>query len=318
MDKNKISADAGADVDAGNRVEGPQEAQEGALTIADVNMSGLEEKAPREADNGVREQKAASKPKKQHGKGVLIGFLVFLTLISVGFGVTGMVLWWQEKNKPIEKIIEERTEVVEKITEVDKTTTAKDLKLSKEKWINSDGTSMIWADAVSFDGLNEAFMMNLEFEEITSGVSACDSEFVYKQPETILLANVNWRALYEFFNMNRQAENKIAEDLTIADIDARRVVSIEKGTFGNAPGNETFLFLMDDGTVECMPLHRVAEDGVVRSYGKIEGVEDVISLKGVYSSPGCGGGGTVIAQKTNGEFYDLYGLLEVQNAWGWQ
>ncbi len=116
MDKNEIGADTGADVDAGNRVEGPQEAQEGALPVEDVNTSGLEEKALREADNGVREQKTASKVKKKHGKGVLIGFLVFLTLLGVGFGVTGMVLWWQEKEE-VGKLRGQEPEVIEK-TEV--------------------------------------------------------------------------------------------------------------------------------------------------------------------------------------------------------
>lgn len=318
MDKNEIGADTGADVDAGNRVEGPQEAQEGALPVEDVNTSGLEEKALREADNGVREQKTASKVKKKHGKGVLIGFLVFLMLIGVGFGVTGMVLWWQEKNKPIEKIIEERTGVVEKITEVDKTTTAGDLKLSDEKWINTDGLPTVWSESVGFNGVGYAPMFDVYIREIASGTPMCETDGAYEQRETELLVRVDWQVLYEYFDMTKQGENKSVEDLVIAGIDAQHVVSVERGLFGNGLGNETILFLMDDGTVEYMPLHRVAEDGVVRSYGKIKGVEDVISLKMVYSSPGCGGGSTVIAQKANGEFYDLHELLEAQNAWGWQ
>lgn len=49
MDKNELDADAGTE----NRSEGQQEAQEGASTLTDVNMNGLEEKALGEANKAV-------------------------------------------------------------------------------------------------------------------------------------------------------------------------------------------------------------------------------------------------------------------------
>lgn len=99
-----------------NGVEGSSEAQEAALQTEVVSMSSLEEKAQEGPAGGVEEQKTTGKAKKRHGKGALIGLLVFLTLIGVGFGATGMILWWQEKAE-VESLRNREPEVIEK-TEV--------------------------------------------------------------------------------------------------------------------------------------------------------------------------------------------------------
>lgn len=316
MDKNEIGADTGADVDAGNRVEGPQEAQEGALPVEDVNTSGLEEKALREADNGVREQKTASKVKKKHGKGVLIGFLVFLMLIGVGFGVAGMVLWWQERNKPIEKIIEERTEVVEKVTEVDKTTTAGDLKLSKEKFL-SDNKDRGFVIDNSINTVEETGV-GIHLGELMGGAIGCDGQPIAVNDVSDLQLDVDWTRLDSLYDLNLPKERLVFAEDTVDNIDANHVVDTMVGVFGMSARGALLLFLMDDGTVEYASVETAAQTGEFRSQGKISGVESVIKFYQVMAMQGCDAGATVLAQKANGEFYDLYGLLEAQNAWGWQ
>lgn len=77
----------------------------------------------------------------------------------------------------------------------------------------------------------------------------------------------------------------------------------------------SFVFLMDDGAVEYIPIERALKEGFC-SYGKIKDVDGVISLQQTYASTGCEGGSlTVAALKANGEFYDLHTKLEDMNSW---
>ncbi len=95
---------------------------------------------------------------------------------------------------------------------------------------------------------------------------------------------------------------------------SKKVVDIVAGGFGQAAGNETIFFIMEDGTVEYMPLATAVKNNSIKSYGKLEGVNDIISIKTVSAgAPNGGGWVTTIAFNKDGKFYDLDYVLRKMN-----
>lgn len=66
--------------------------------------------------------------------------------------------------------------------------------------------------------------------------------------------------------------------------------------------------LMEDGSVEYIPLYDAIRDNNIKSYGKINDIENITNLYSVCAkkkgSP-IGGFQSIIAQKSDGSFYDL-------------
>ena len=70
-------------------------------------------------------------------------------------------------------------------------------------------------------------------------------------------------------------------------------------------------FLMKDGTVEYMPLRKIAQTGEFKSYGKIKNVTNIVSIQSASSGvPNGGGWVTTVAFNNEGKFYDLKESLE--------
>ena len=73
------------------------------------------------------------------------------------------------------------------------------------------------------------------------------------------------------------------------------------------------LFLMEDGTVEYIPLYQALStngtDGLV-SYGVLQGIEDVVKFYTAYAIVGMTGNySTIIAQTKDGTLYDLSPII---------
>lgn len=85
------------------------------------------------------------------------------------------------------------------------------------------------------------------------------------------------------------------------------VIDVFTGSFGQAVGGEVVFFLLEDGTVEFMPLHDALYNDRYESYGKVEGVENVVRFTtvGVNYQDYIGGHVTTIAIRADGAFYDL-------------
>ena len=79
---------------------------------------------------------------------------------------------------------------------------------------------------------------------------------------------------------------------------------------GQAVGEEVALFLMKDGTVEYIPLYRALKNVDIRSYGKVSGVSDIVSISSidVVNSEGYGYR-SMAAIKSDGSFYDIRNIL---------
>ena len=67
------------------------------------------------------------------------------------------------------------------------------------------------------------------------------------------------------------------------------------------------LFLMEDGTVEYMPLAYAIKNNDFRSYGKLEGVENVVDIVTAYIAGGMGAGSghTALVIQEDGTAYDI-------------
>ncbi len=92
-----------------------------------------------------------------------------------------------------------------------------------------------------------------------------------------------------------------------------RATDVKIAQFGQSFGYETAVFLMEDGSVEYIPIIKALKSGSVKSYGKLDGVNEVIKFYRGSSIPKdamIGGGSQTLAQRADGNFYELYGLIE--------
>jgi hypothetical protein len=95
----------------------------------------------------------------------------------------------------------------------------------------------------------------------------------------------------------------------------KKVVQVYCDGMGQAAGGEVILFLMEDGTVEYIPLYKELTaygvetfpmDKIFNSYGKIKGVKDVVRLFSMNVEPDIVGGYYSIgALRADNTFYNL-------------
>ena len=69
------------------------------------------------------------------------------------------------------------------------------------------------------------------------------------------------------------------------------------------------LFLMEDGTVEYMKSGKCISTGNLKTAGKVKGVSDVVRIVGGSVATDYGGGYTVMAITSSGEFYDILNIF---------
>ncbi len=115
---------------------------------------------------------------------------------------------------------------------------------------------------------------------------------------------IYWDKLEGHLNKNQKTDAELFTDFGPSE---GRVIDFIFSQFGNGIGDETFLFLMDDGTVEYVPFYKALESGNFRSYGKLDGIENVIKFYHVNANNPHGSGGyiTTLAQRADGTYYNL-------------
>lgn len=259
---------------------------------------------------------------RQKPYAIAIVTLAIIAVAGIGFGIVGMVLNGQAQSQieDLETIATENGagEVVEIIKEEEKNVvveqkvlTAKDLLLRGNKVLNGDyqlNYSLSSSDTSgAISAVLYATMAGTEIDCETSQKATSDSYGI--------VLSIDWDKMASWYGLEGRKAGY--EQIKIDDISGERVVDVLVASFGQAGGYEVVFFLMDDGTVEYIPIGRAIREGF-HSYGKIEGIEGVVRLKQVAEEPvtGCIGGGlSAIAQKANGDFYNLYSLMEAQHAW---
>lgn len=87
---------------------------------------------------------------------------------------------------------------------------------------------------------------------------------------------------------------------------SNEIVDVISTGWGQTADYSTLLFLMKDGSVEYIPVYKAYKTGNFASYGKINGVSDIVYIGNAtvnnYNAP--------IAMKTDGSFYDLSYILK--------
>ena len=96
----------------------------------------------------------------------------------------------------------------------------------------------------------------------------------------------------------------------------KNIKDIFYGGVGQDASGDIILFLMDDGTVEYIPVYQALStsgiDGLV-SYGALQGVEDVIKFYTAYAMVGLTGNySTTLIQTEDGTLYDLAPIINNQ------
>lgn len=83
------------------------------------------------------------------------------------------------------------------------------------------------------------------------------------------------------------------------------------GRFGQAYGQETLFLIMDDGSVEYLPMHEAFKNNNFASRGKLDDLKDIIKIHQVSgaSKEGGDGGADVLAEDKDGNYYNLYYML---------
>lgn len=119
--------------------------------------------------------------------------------------------------------------------------------------------------------------------------------FRYKPSKVVEDYSLNWTS-----NRDDIVSSKINFD--------KKIVDIFFGGMGQDASHDTLFILLEDGTLEYIPIVHMfnnAQEQVV-SYGKVNGVSDIVKLVSSDTSDGV----TTLAIKNDGSFYDLWYALE--------
>lgn len=169
------------------------------------------------------------------------------------------------------------------------------------KSLNTTGKTYTLVGNYANRGMNLSFDTTKKKMEVT--LSACKINFTY---------HLGWVTVNEE-TCNNEAQYKYEKRGEISF--SQEVSEFMIGGFGQDVVNDTMLFLMEDGTIEYIPIKKAysttSPEDVKSSYGTIPEVKDVIKLYQV----SAGQYQTVLAQQADGSFYDLNESLTSINAW---
>lgn len=89
---------------------------------------------------------------------------------------------------------------------------------------------------------------------------------------------------------------------------SKQLKDIYIGGFGTDFSNDTILFLMEDGTVEYLPVRNnlQTDPNNLKSYGSLQELTDTVLF---YDSAKEVIGSTILAQKSDGTIYDLQPIV---------
>ena len=129
-----------------------------------------------------------------------------------------------------------------------------------------------------------------------------------------------WNLTYDYMTCNETFGSYLNEQLSkqtkiINGTFNRKVEQVYIGNEGQgSPKNETILFLMEDGTVEYIPVLEgvLNNNGEVKSYGKIKNVENIQRIMEIDVFPAgaqMGGYITTALIRTDGSYYTLGNVL---------
>ena len=210
----------------------------------------------------------------------LIVTIIILILIIIGMGV--YIAYDKGVIFKTSADVEEKKGKVEKKVEEEKTSTEENVKpliFDSDKCINNN--------EMDFEITNSRFDVNVSLNSDKKSVTFSGDWGMFGENESSFEHNIN--------NFSKEISDVLI------------------GIFGWDGYSSSIIYLMEDGTVEYTPIRKAKEANDFKSYGKINGVEDIVSIKqilGKQKNSPVGGGYSVAAQKKDGTFYDLSNLIK--------
>jgi len=111
-----------------------------------------------------------------------------------------------------------------------------------------------------------------------------------------------------YFNIDIDSDKSI-----VTSFDSR-LINVFIGYFGQGVGQEYLLFLLEDGTLEYIPIYKeVLSNGTFKSHGKIVGISDVIGFVYLTVDKNSSGYYSVGAVRSDGTVYDLMEFIDKMN-----
>lgn len=155
--------------------------------------------------------------------------------------------------------------------------------------------------------LNESKSLNSDTEKLNYRVttnSSMDGIFASCNNNKCVIS-ISWDFVNKtYFNLNPSKSGN--DDIEIENISGK-IVDVFIDSMGQSASNSTMLILLDDGSVEYIPLFYALKNNDIKSYGKIDGVTNVTKFLSVSVNPKSPGGGyhSIVALRSDGSFYDL-------------
>ena len=118
-----------------------------------------------------------------------------------------------------------------------------------------------------------------------------------------VMGTISWDELSGIYSPYFKIEKTGIESIEINF--STKVNDIYASGFGQVIGYETLLFLMEDGTVEYIPVVKAMQEKMSQSCGKIPGVENIVKF---YTTSGYGGV-NLLGQRADGDYYNLSTIL---------
>ena len=162
---------------------------------------------------------------------------------------------------------------------------------------------------------------NPQYQFDISKCSNCDSEYTYeltvngsfaeatlKSDNKTVWVNIDYDTISD--GGHNKVNNKGQKGYTLTF--NKKVVDIVYATYGIDLSYETILFLMEDGTVEFLPIDDAAIKGQIKSYGQVENITNIVKFYPNISAGrtnGVGGYVTTLAQSSDGTIYDIMTIL---------
>ncbi len=237
-------------------------------------------------------------------KNVYIGIFVITTIVASCIAVYLYLNVDKQKN--------EITELNAKIEELNKSNSN-----VEEKSSQKDSDDNIKTEYKSYKTIfNSSKCLNprsnveykINIEDNFNGISCRINE-----DKKSVNIGINWDSVNNLYGISKP--NNVQgnySNITVSGFSSEIVDVNILGT-GQAVGNEVFLFLMKDGTVEYIPVYKSLQSNDFKSYGKIDKIADVIGIAPMLSTGTSEpkiSFYTIGAIKEDGSFYDLGYILE--------
>ena len=147
---------------------------------------------------------------------------------------------------------------------------------------------------------------------VRRNVNFNDAIICYIEDDNTVEIEVNYSSISELYGVNITNSKKL-RTVKIDNFD-KNIVDIYIGSFGHALGSDVLFFLLEDGTVEYMPIAHALQNNTIKSYGKLNGVSDVVEfITGGTNLKEGSGWMTIYAIRKDGSFYDLNTIVNLQD-----